>query len=864
MAEPERGGADDGAPFDDAAEVLREQEDAQTFELPDRSGASAPDLLPGMSFGRAERAPRAPESSPSRRSDVHTLEDLWAAYPKIGRGDWKYRVERLHPKTYGGVQVAGILGDFFERMSMEEFRAKFGGNTYEITVMQPVGEGGPDGAAGYRRIKTIKLRLPGSPTMAGVEEDDSMRGQPPYHQPGGYVSAGDHPQVRTREMELEHQRLRDEREERMRLEGELRDTLRERSHAPEGALETLSTSQRMAFDEVKRTNESALMMWQEQAEMLRAEVKAKDAEINQIRRDLAEATVQAANTARHIETEAMRQQKERYDDELRRLRDDHAERVQRLQEDHRKEVADITGRHTDERRNYESQQQLERERVRDDAKSRIEAAQEQARREVDNMRRDYESRIEDARRQQERELQNLKERFESEVRAVEASEKSQAAFSREASEMKVAISAEQAARYEAESQQLRQEVEELRAKLHKPPMEALMEAKEMAGVLGMVEASEMKAEVEQQTVGQQLFGLAKGVVDNIPKIVERVTDARSQSQVDQARQQREIAMLHRRQQQQMPGRPMPGQHQLALPPGVAPSPRGVPGIGSMPPPMMPPGDVGVPMQAGALDALHQPGAFPLQGGMPVNVPSPVQPGEAQPQDTAPMPMGAGPVSMPIGAQPGMSFDAPVAPPVPDAQPSSQQQQAPPQPPFPAADPRQEPGGPGPLPALATLPPEAVQEFFQNLEMAVQTKAVPPEAFAQQFVERVGVERSAQLVGEVNPGDIIDIVREAGGDSSAMATRDGYRYVEELWIHAQRICQQQAGAPSPEPAAAEQPVMVSPPADGELPMQVPDGGDVVLPDAAPVDPNEEPPVIAPSDEPAPDAQDPAPDASDAQA
>lgn len=776
-----------------------------------------------MNFGTRDASPRAASSS-STRVDAITLEDLWTAFPKIGSGDWKYRVERVHPKTYAGVQVAGILGDFFERMSVEEFRRKFGGNLYEITVMAPVGEGGPDGAAGYRRAKTIKLRLPGAPSMAGVDEDDEMRGN--QFQAAGYMSAGENPQIRTKELELDNQRRRDAREERIQLEHELRDTLRERSHAPEGALETLSNSQRMAFDEVKRTNQSALMMWQEQAEMLRADVKAKDSEINQIRRDLAEAQVNASNTARHIETEAMRQQKDRYDEDLRRVRDDNSERTSRMQEDHRKELSDISQRQTEERRTYESQQTMERERVRDDAKSRIESSQEMAKREVENMRRDYESRVDDMKRQQERELSNLKERFESEVRAVRASSESQASFARESADMKVTISSEQASRYESESQRLREENESLRSSIHKPAMEALMEAKEMAGAFGMVEASDAKAEAEQQSIGQQIFGLARGVADNIPAIIERVTDARGRNQAEVDRQRHEVERLqrHQSQQQQVFGRPMPGQQRLALPPGVQQSPHNVPGIGPSPPSMMMPPESGVPMHSGSLDVLQPTGDFPIQGGVPVNVASPLQPSMPQP-DMAPMPMGAGPVGMPMGGQPAppgaASFAQPVGP----------------QPPAPQPQPEQvsdQPVPPGPI-GLATLPPEAVQEFYSNLEMAVQTKAVAPLEFAEQFVERVGPERTAQLVREVTPDGIIDIVREAGGEASALATRDGYLYVEELWMHARMIADQKLASPTPAP----------PPQEGMEPM----GPQPVGPQMPPMPPPEEmagePPLAQPS-------------------
>jgi hypothetical protein len=627
--------------------------------------------------------------------------------------------------------------------------------------------------------------------------------------------------VRTRELELQHERAKMEHDHTRELERELRDRMAESHQVPDGALESLSRAQQSAFDEVKRHNETTLLMWQEQCEGLRADAKAKDAEIHQLRKDLAESQVAAANTSRHIESEALRTQKERFDDEIRRLRDDHGERVQRMQEDHRKEVADITQRHTDERRNYESQQLLERERVRDDAKTRIEAAQEMARREVEGLRRDYESRIDDMRRQQERELTSVKERFESEIRAVRESEKSQAAFARESADIKVSLSSDQAARYEQESAQLRQEVEQLRAQLHKPPMEALLEAKEMAGAFGMIEASEAKAEAEQQTMGQQLFGLAKGVVDNIPGIVEKVTDARSRNQAMREQELRQIARLHQH-PAHVQRRPMPGQHRLALPPGVHGGPRSVPGVGSMPPPAMGPMGAEVPIHAGSLDQLSPPGSMPMQAGPQYNMPSPIQPGSqaAAPGVTAFGPaMGSG-AGMPLGA--GAPPEAPgyVPPPmVPPPAPVPQQTGPAPEPAAaPAAAPASPPAPPAPMeqpaatmPAgaavLATLPPEAVQEFFNSLEQAVQTRMVEPVAFAHTFIERVGREKTAELMRELQPSDIIDIVRQAGGGASRLATRDGYRYVEELWMHVESILSE---PPVPEP------IMVTPPEEQMVP------------------------------------------------
>jgi hypothetical protein len=101
--------------------------------------------------------------------------------------------------------------------------------------------------------------------------------------------------------------------------------------------------------------------------------------------------------------------------------------------------------------------------------------------------------------------------------------------------------------------------------------------------------------------------------------------------------------------------------------------------------------------------------------------------------------------------------------------------------------------------MQQIPQEAVGEFINSLEQAIQTRVVDPAGFAQAFVERVGADMTRALLGTYSPSDIVEAIRQSpGGESSGIVTRDGQKYMAELWHRASLL----VGAPAPAPVPSQ--------------------------------------------------------------
>jgi hypothetical protein len=82
--------------------------------------------------------------------------------------------------------------------------------------------------------------------------------------------------------------------------------------------------------------------------------------------------------------------------------------------------------------------------------------------------------------------------------------------------------------------------------------------------------------------------------------------------------------------------------------------------------------------------------------------------------------------------------------------------------------------------LGGLPPEAVGAFFGELEKAVRDRMPSAEVFAQAFVQRVGPGAAQAVQQAVSADEIIETARQATGGQSRIVTREGQRYVRQMW------------------------------------------------------------------------------------
>ncbi len=760
-----------------AAEITRQQQ-AQDFELPDVSAPAAPapgagtfqpqppfSALPTSPFGIIDERPsrqHADDSVPSPKA----LEDLYAACPQVGRGDWKIRVTRTSPPSFRGCATAGYLGEFFERMSMDEFAQKFGGGRYIVAVMRPISSATGATQSDYKQVKDVKFRVPGDPTLEGIatssNEDDPVRFDPRnFGMPSEKVEVTRLQIARERERELAaHTRAVED-----RLQTEREKTRDNGGQSSFDVLDHYNQTVRQAHADVQHQTKSQTVFWQQEVERLRATEAALVEEIRTLRERLMRAETEAANTSRQIETSGMREMrerfderyndlresqnrsnvevKERYEEDRRRVFEENQRKSEQTAEDHRRQIDELTRSSNEERRGYESSQTLERERQRDDAKHRVDQIERSKETEVRQLRETQESRLEDLRRSTERELTAIREQAVREVDSVRESERVQATMIKEMAGGKIDLAQRDSDRARTDAERRVADLEkrlaavqadnaELVLKTRKEPLLALQEAQVMSRLTGMVHPSEIDtggSDDPPATLADQLVGLARGVIEKVPEILEKVAQNRVQNQEQAERARAHLAQQqHFRRQQHLQAQHQGPVPQLAAPPASA----------------------------------YQPAA-PSQGFV------------SPPQYSPPLPIGA----VSFGSQTPVPFGAPppmVTSPLQPAEPLPPQEPAPESAKAVAQAPQE------PVTAGEQLDPDSVILFFTELDKAVAGKTITPELFVDGIIERIGVDTTRQLVEKFAMSDIVETARQLSADS-AIVTRSGRRYVRALWAVA---------------------------------------------------------------------------------
>jgi hypothetical protein len=123
-----------------------------------------------------------------------------------------------------------------------------------------------------------------------------------------------------------------------------------------------------------------------------------------------------------------------------------------------------------------------------------------------------------------------------------------------------------------------------------------------------------------------------------------------------------------------------------------------------------------------------------------------------------------------------------------------QQAAPQQPVQQEQPPRQGP----PNPFGAVFDDNAVQGFMANLDGAINIGMTAGD-FAQQFFNRYP-QQATVLVQKFTPKQVVEYVMAVpGGDMSAIARRDGAKFLDELWAGVKKLAKSQQNA-QPQPTA----------------------------------------------------------------
>jgi hypothetical protein len=718
------------------------------------------------------------------------LEDLYALYPNIGNGTFTLQVHRILPKNWLGKSVAGFVAELNEHISMTDFARRFGGQKYVVWVHGPSARKDVNGQAIVRGLASVEVNIPGPPAMnmspSGISEEDEEMGMTQQgfggqvrRLPGGggvavFEQPKPDPQVELKRMDMEQKRWESGEERQARLEHERMQSMRDATRAPERAIDVIREQGQKSIDEIRSITNAQMEMLR--ADVDRAQKKAEllDAELRDVRVRHAEELSRVQREAKGEDAEAIRARADMHQRELTRITDDHRMTLERLNESHRRDATETATRHADEMRRMESNGLSERERLREDMSRREKQLQDDYLRERNLSRDTYEGRIQDLQRNFDREVAALRDGREREIAAMRLQYESQNALAKETASMRISTNDSELGRLRADNESLRRELEELRSRVHKDPLQAISEAKQLVDMITPDKDDDKGGEDEDLDWKKIAASGVKTLFEKGPEIMQELGKMRAGGAPPG-----------------FAGAPPPGMH-----PGM---------MNGQPPPrqMMQGNPQGPPQrqrrqQPGGPWAQGAPGFAPHQ--QPQWQQAPQAPPQVAPAAEPSWQQGPPPIPPKVGPEQGMQPAAP--PPIPQAL-ASQQPPVMQQVVYP-------PGGAQPIPqpmaqqpqAPRPIPQEYVEEFVKELNDAIQGHIVNPNMFAQGFIQRIGPDMAAHLVTTVAPEQFFEAIGTTpGGKGSAILTRDGQKYTRALWLEVHGVLSamaaqaQEGGQPS---------------------------------------------------------------------
>jgi hypothetical protein len=655
------------------------------------------------------------QSAPPHAREADTLEDLYSLHPKLGAGEWKVRVERLQPRTFNGVPVTGVIDDFSERMSIDQFKRRYGGSVYLLRVMKPTeDEGNTEGS--YVTVKTIKIRVPGAPTGIGMEEADM------FNNGQVRVIGGSDPSVEKARLDADLRR-----EEMMREELRARDSrLAEQSRTPDEVMSHFQQASSAAIGAIERSASSTTEMWQKEAAALRLELREREVEVNKLRDAMVVVKTEANEKMRDQETVRIQQLQTAHATELSQLRAQYQDSSNQQKERYDERIAALNMSAAKELDSARREAAIERERSQTDHSSRYQQMNDAYRREIDNLRETYDRRVEDLKSSSTSENKFLRDRLESEVSNVRENERTRAELQIQTAHQQVQLLRDERNRLDAENQRLKAQLEVERAKQIKDPLVALEESEKMARYTGMVRPEEVTAPAEESTFAT----VAKTVGPQLMEVLGRMAGPRPQQMQPQVQYlrpgqqaQQQVRSLPQQQMRQQPQQQPQQQRQ----PLVRPQQQQQPAV-SMPIASAQPRVSNVAMPLGSHTSA------------PVVVPQAAAPIQRQVVPTSSVETPA-PVTELVnaGATPG-------------------EQRAP----LEQLAPQQQMGG--------------SEQLLDALEAAINAKAKPQE-FVDYLRQAVGPAEVKSMLGQAKPDDVIGWLGQMP-NALAVNTRDGRRFVAE--------------------------------------------------------------------------------------
>ena len=772
----------------DASEELERLNLADAFDPLAAGGDNylAPVVVPAEEQASEMRAPVG--------GTPRVLEDLYAENPDIGNGQKFMRINRRQPLTYQGQRIAGFITDLHEQMTMGDFAQRFGGGTYDVCVMGVMRSALEGDEAKLRTLRVLRLDIPGRPIAMGVVQMQSPFEGSSMSQRQGGVFTGDQAaaQVEIAKINAEQQtRMRQDAERQQLYQASLRN-----QQPSANLLSQIDEAADRRAQEVKASLLETLNIERKRVERLQADLEAREAQVQKLRETLLEEQTKVATRMREEESAREREMKARYEmqleelkksgerlltdtkksheEEIRRVTQDAAANFQRVTETATRDMAELSRRRDDERKQYEANAEKERERLREDGQRREQQLTQDASLREAAAQRQNEDRLRDLERSYKRENESLTVAQQRELDSIRTNERSSSVIVEKTAEIQIRSMQSDIARLEARNASQEAELERLRSQVHRTPMEAIREANEL---IELTSGGKQEATAPEEFSWQKaIVQVIKGAVDKAPEVFKGIEEARVHNQVARAggMPQQQIQAGYHRQQQMMPQQ-MQQQQMAPYAQQMQPQQQQQPRRAYRPPAI--PGAVppawGTGVGATADPASNQ--YLPPTGPPNMAAVQPVQPKFVTPigangklPEPAPVPVSG----QEISASPASAFTPFETPP---QMPQPAQQQAPEQTQQQVAA----------VPQAAAPTSEQIGQFVEHLELAVSTGLATPTQFAAEFVKEAGPDATRMVLGAMTADQFVDQIAEHKGGSTPLATHDGRKYVRELWTEANK-------------------------------------------------------------------------------
>lgn len=687
-----------------------------------------------MTIGEIELDPaiNQAELSELQRTPPATLMDIYSRWP-IGDPDGAYRlrVERVQPKVYQGMAVAGYVGEIKTPISEAQFQSFFGGREYDLTLYGPDPSGRHDQTSGLPKIvrltRPFRITVPLLPPNIAVlpaavpepsEENPMM--QNPFAVAVPPTSSAD-AAVHKTNVDFVSSTIKMAREDAVQ-------TAKSNADTQKTLIEVMQEQNKQILETERDNAARREKVLEDDRRELRQKLERMERELEGITGKRGLEAVELLKHTKSTESDAVRTTSDMYQRQIDTMTKSHSEAIERLKESQADVLRALRDQHAQEIKRLEarlSEQETYYARILADERRKADEREKQLKDDVERVRR--EERDNTAQR-----LSEQKERFEDRIKDLDTAHRREVTSVKENVETRKEVSE---AQLKMEIASLKERLDEVREQLeaarseaeeNKDPVAVIAKAKEQAERLGYKEDKD-----EAKGWDKFLSVAGAGIGQFIQDAPKWLPDAMAKMNAAKAQQQQ-----------------------------LGQAPAGQLGAGGAPQQQRP--------------AQRRPVSWGSEGDPSVARPSVAPGGDLGFQQPA--------ANAPPAAPQATTQATPPAPPQPTAQASAPPSSAPaPQAPQAQAGPQ--------VPAFNNIFRDVfgdndVLGFLQNVENGINT--MEPGDFAEIFIQRAP-EEADKLVHSFSKDDVVRFVREfPGAEASPILRRDGLAWIDKMLTQTKKL------------------------------------------------------------------------------